>query len=614
MMNLLHALRWVGVAVCLCLLHSTLCAQAKHYDYLGGGHSNGVTVTVSSATGSATGQATVDGFAVSNEQQLKEASRFLAQATFGADMATIKMAAAMGYDAWLTEQFALPQASILPMMVQHRNYNEADEADGNVGDVNVPIWSGYFRSAWFDLNMKTPDLLRQRMAYNLSQIMVVNDNSDFFMDVGQTIGGYYDLLGSHVFGNYKSLLTDVTLSPVMGNFLSHYNNPKADPANNIHPDENYAREIMQLFSIGLWELHPNGTRKFGPNGQWVPTYTNDDIKEFAQVFTGLGSGLANGEFGAPIDDADEDNVRQVTTPMKMYEAYHDNSEKHLLNGLVLPAGQAGMTDINQTVNHLATHPNTAPFICTALIKMLTTSNPSTNYVGDVAAVFDPNEAGNFQKVIRAILLHPEARDCDRTETYTFGKLREPVVRLMNFFKAFPINVNTEEDEEDFYFYEMVCYGINTGQSPFAAPSVFNFYLPDYAPQGPITQNYLVAPEFQILNASNAIGLVNEMNNKIVKGIYFYPVCNVGDEPPDIGASDAFIPTESRLFVTQELNLAATDPAALVAHLDVLLANGGLSASTRTIITEAIAQLPAPEDRLRLAIYLVMISPDYAILK
>ncbi len=602
--------------LCIALISfGSVSAQTfRHYDFLGAGHDNEVKVQVSSSV-RVNGQATVDGFSIKNEEQLKDASRFLAQATFGADFATIEMTAAMGYDSWLTEQFELPQVSILEKMRQ-QNQTYPDE-EYEVGD---PVFNEFFRISWMTNNLTLPDLLRQRMAFNLSQLMVINDNSDFFEDVGDIIGHYYDLLSTHSFSNYQQLLTQVTLSPAMGNFLSHYNNPKADPANNIHPDENYAREIMQLFSIGLWELHPDGTRKTDHQGQFIPTYTNADIKEFAQVFTGLGNGTPGGEFGLPADDNGYENVAVVTTPMKMYESFHDRSEKRLLNGVVLPADQSGMEDINQTILHLCNHANTAPFISKSLIKMMTTSNPSPRYVQDVAAAFDPTVSDNFQTVIRSILLHPEARSCERSEQYTFGKLREPVVRMLNFLRAFPMTVNEYGD----FYYAMECFGTNTGQSPLDAPSVFNFFLPDYQPPGPIGQNYLVGPEFQILNATNAIGVVNDANFRAVKRGYLMEECSdegeeEEEEEPDPEESEEAEEEDYELYSEHIMDYSAEEmlvnnPSALVDRLDILLANGLLTSNTKSIIINALDQLNDPKDRIKMAIYLILISPDYAILK
>lgn len=574
--------------------------QFKHYDFLGAGHDNGITITTSS--GAADGKKTVDGFPIQNDQQLKEASRFLAQATFGADLATIQMTAAMGYEAWLDEQFDLPQIKVVPKMYQQNDLYANPEEEEEVGGIFKP----WYESAWMHNNLTAPDLLRHRMTFILSEIMVINNNSDFFEDVSEMGGTYYDMLGTNAFNNYRSLINDVTLSPAMGLFLSHFNNPKADPANNIHPDENYAREIMQLFSIGLWELDQYGQRRYDTNNQFIPTYTNADIKEFAQVFTGLGDGRTNGTFGLLDEEAEDGGILQtVVIPMRMYDDYHDTSEKHLLNGVVLPAGQTGMQDVSQTLDHLSSHPNTAPFIAQSLIKFLTTSNPSGGYVQRVANVFNPFEENNFQKVIKAILLDPEARNCQPTEAYTFGKLREPLVRYMNFMKAFPLQSQIGE-----YLFEFGELKDRIGQGPLGAPSVFNFFLPDYSPQGLINQQYQIAPEFQILNATNAIGLVNIMDELAIQRAYLLSDIVEGEDLED-EEEEGNSPYQMD-FSKEEI--LANNPDELINHLDILLANGLLSNDTKAIIKSTIEQLNSPADRVRMATYLIMISPDYAILK
>ena len=612
--------------------------QFKHHDFIGAGHDNGITVKTSSANNTAKGEKTVDGFAIQNDQQLKDASRFLAQATFGADMATIEMTAAMGYEAWLEEQFGLPQTSVLAEMYQQTTaYNGAESV------VAEGIYKPWFESAWMSNNLTAPDLLRQRMNFILSEIFVINNNSDFFEDVAQIGGRYYDNLGENAFKNYRSLINEVTLSPAMGLFLSHYNNPKADPEKNIHPDENYAREIMQLFSIGLWELNQNGRRKYDANNQFIPTYNNADIKEFAQVFTGLGDGTPTGVFGNFDEEEEEEEgnlLTTVTTPMKMYDNYHDTSEKHLLNGLVLPSGQTGVQDLNQTLDHLSSHPNTAPFITKSLIKFLTTSNPSSAYVERVAGVFNPFETDNFQKVIKAILLDPEARTCQPTENYTFGKLREPLVRYMNFLKAFPTQGNQNGD----YIFQFGDVNANIGQAPLSAPSVFNFFLPEYAPPGDITQQYKVAPEFQILNSTNSIGIINELNNQAVKRLILNngyeeegseeeeevdeedeeeeeadPEAEENNEGEDEESEEEggdVDPFENQNYLIDFgiEEAIANNASQLVNHLDILLANGLLSGETKGIIKQAIEQLDSPADRVKMATYLILISPDYAILK
>ncbi|MEM9836243.1 MAG: DUF1800 family protein [Bacteroidota bacterium] len=583
----------------------SLTAQFNHLDFIGAGHDNAITVTTSSSSNDLSGSVTVDGFGVQGTEQLKAASRFLAQATFGADYATIDMTAAMGYAAWLDEQFALPPVSMAEEM-RRIAYNDPEAETEEFG-----LSTYYFEMAWVNNNLVSPDLLRQRMAYALSQIMVVNRSGDLFEDVGMFAGQYYDMLTRNSFGRYDQLLLDVTLHPTMGIFLSHFNNRKANPALNTQPDENYAREIMQLFSIGLWELNPNGIRRTNAAGQFIPTYTNADIKEFAQVFTGLTNGLTNGflledgtEFLAPT---------MAGLPMRMYDQYHDTSSKVLLNGTVLPANQSGMEDINQTIAHLANHPNTAPFICKQLIQRFTTSNPTPAYVADVASVFDPSEPNNFQRVLRAILLHPQARNCHPVASPQFGKLREPFHRVMNMMRNFPLR--TEDDGS--YYFELGCLRETTGQFPLSAPSVFNFYRPDYQPQGPVLQNNLVAPEFQILNSTNSIGIVNDVNNRMIIGNHYN--CELEDEDYDPNEFDYAYGEgdEDWLSYTQDfrsLEPLLNDPAALVDHLDIIMANGLLSAGTKSIIVQALNQLSTQQERLRMALFLVVISPDYAILK
>lgn len=591
--------------VLLCLFYEPIFSQFHHLDFIGAGHDQEVRVRSSHQEHQAP-QTTVDGFPVQNPKQLAEASRFLAQTTFGADLATIQMTAAMGYEAWLEEQFQLPSSTTLAETKLHGSLygDEEDMEEEN-------LWAGFFKSAWLTNTLSGSDQLRQRMAYALSQIMVVNDAGDLFADYAQFQAAYYDILTEQAFNNYLQLLTEVSLSPTMGNFLSHYANPKAIPELNIHPDENYAREIMQLFSIGLWELNPDGTRKYDSEGNFIPTYDNADIKAFARVFTGLGDGLG-GSFG-PIWES-ESFEQTIVTPMNMFEQWHDQREKKLLNGFVIPAGQSGMEDIRQTMHHLSTHPNTAPFIAKALIQRFTTSNPSPAYVASVAAAFKATEHGNFKEVLKAIFLHPEARQCPTLDVYTFGKLREPILRLTNFLKAFQLSPNEYDDFHNQFY----CYRMSVGQAPLGAPSVFNFYLPDYAPQGPIKQRYLVAPEFQILNAPNAIGYINDLEYRVNRQLYLEELCldiiaeNYEEEIDEIPYSVSY--EEDWQMDFSDLYTRVSNPADLVDYLNLVLANGLLTEPTQAIIEQALNGLSNPVERIKMGIYLTLISPDYVIQK
>lgn len=598
-------MRRINLLCWFCLIVLTGQAQYDHRDFIGAGHDNNIQVMTSSNSGGTPARATLDGFRIQNADQLKDASRFLAQASFGADMATIEMTAAMGYEAWLDEQFALPALSIRDEM-KRLSYNESQEEP----EEEFGLGTYYFDIAWVNNHLTSPDVLRQRMAFAWSQIMVVNRTGDFFEDQGLVGGSYYDLLMRNSFGQYQQLLADVTLNFNMGLFLSHYDNRKANPALNIRPDENFAREIMQLFSIGLWELNPNGTRRYDDQGQFIPTYNNNDIKEFAQVFTGLSSDLVNG-FEYPYS---EEVVPQIMAerPMRMYEAYHDTSEKVLLNGVVLPAGQTGMEDINQTIAHLSAHANTAPFICKQLIQRFTSSNPSGQYVQDVVAVFNPTAPNNFQDVLRAILLHPEARDCNPQSNLYRGKLREPMVRVMNMMKNFQLSTYGGTE----FTRWMGCLNSTVGQFPLNAPSVFNFYQPDYSPQGAIGQNYLTAPEFQILNSTNVIGIINDVQTRMIFAMHEACGEEISVDPNEV---DYAYGEEEEEWLYQEqdfrsLELLLNQPTALVDHLDIVIANGLLDTETKNIIAGAVSQLNTPQERLRMALYLIYISPDYAILK
>ncbi|MEM6893789.1 MAG: DUF1800 family protein [Bacteroidota bacterium] len=558
----------------------SFCLQGQtHSDFLGAGHDNGITVTTShNDNATTTGDKSVDGFEVVNTNALVDASRFLAQATMGYDYETIQMAAAMGFEAWIDEQFSLPRQS----------YEDLGEIIAEAGEEGQG-WSNY-RSAWWNYVLSSPDQLRQRMNYNLSELLVVSGfGNDFFEDVGNLSNVYYDILGDHAFDNYRTLLRDISLNPSMGIYLSHFNNPRSDPANNIHPDENYAREVMQLFSIGLYELNNDGSQKLDGNGNFIPTYDNDDIREFAKIFTGFGDGRPEGQWGIDIGELDLDSFS--TYPMKMYEQWHEPGEKRLLNAQVVPAGQTGLQDLESAIDNLYNHPNVGPFIGNALIQFLVTSNPSPQYINSVANAYNDNGngvRGDMQAVIKAILLDNEARSCNPLSNPTAGKMREPLLRFTNYLRAF------NAQNQTFLVDNMLDWIQATGQAPVYSPSVFNFFLPAYQPQGDIARANLVAPVFQIHNSSTSIGYVNKVDEWVFE--------------------ESFIEmTNPTTDLTDEMDLI-DDPTALVARLDILLACGQLSNTTKTIIVNALEQLDANDDRLALAMYLTMIAPDYAILK
>ncbi len=531
-----------------------------------------------------------------------EASRFLSQATLGADMALIEQVAETGIEAWINEQLSSPPTLMTPQLNQ--TYAEVIEwyllNGGDPEEINYrPSWV-IFNYAWWENHMSAADLLRQRVALALSEIFVISFNSDLG-GFGDGLASYYDILLRHAFGNYEDLLKEVSLHPCMGYYLSHLNNPREIPAENIHPDQNYAREIMQLFSVGLYQLNPDGSRKTDSLGHWIPTYDQADIAELAKVFTGLGvSGVIPNEwvsdpyFGLSIWVAD------MTKPMKMYEEWHQPGPKTLLDDYQIPAGQNGMKDITDAVHHIFLHPNVAPFICKQLIQRLVTSNPSPGYVQRISAVFANNgegKRGDLGAVVKAILLDPEARSCETSQSPAFGKLREPFTRYTQFTKAIPV--------EQFYGrYWNVAYGFYeaTSQMPLASRTVFNFFLPDFQPIGPIADQNLVGPEYQIHNSRTSIEYMNQVNDWAVWG---YIMDDWEDNNPHV------------TYILDDLVPLARDPEVLVNRLDMLFTYGTLSDRTRQIIKDAITPLISGNyryDRTRLALYLLMISPDYNVMK
>ena len=573
------------------LLITQISFSQDYTDFIGAGHKNGITVTTSHNANS-TGVTTIDGFQNHNDSSLKDASRFLAQASMGYDFETIENVATMGYETWIKEQMLLPMHTTVDAVNNiKRVYEETILPDELYGFLE-------FRSAWWNIILNNPDLLRQKVTWCLSQIFVTSAvGSDLFEDVTALSTVYYDLLQRHSFGNYRDLLSAISRNFSMGLYLSHFNNPKSNPALNIHPDENFAREVMQLFSIGLYELNTDGSIKLDVNGKFIPTYDNDDIREFAKIFTGFGDPV-NNEFGV---FEEEEVIAESALPMKMYDEHHEPGQKKLLKGQIVPSGQTGLEDFEDAMDNLFNHPNVGPFIGKAMIQFMVTSNPSPEYIERVASAFNNNGLGvrgDLKAVIKAILLDPEARSCSPQDFLNSGRLREPLTRFTSLIKAF--NPQPLGNNENVYVNPMYEWTENIGQTPQYSPSVFNFFQPGYQPNGLIADNNLVGPEFQIHNSSTAVAFVNQLNEWVF------------NESPFEDDIDAGINSGIRMDYGDELALVE-NPSALVNRLDILLGAGLLTQRTKTIITNAIKQLDN-EDRLPIATYLIMMSPDYAVLK
>ncbi len=526
------------------------------------------------------------------------ASRFLAQATFGPTTEAIAELRGLGYDynAWIDREVAKPATLAAPLAV-------AAKTSGQI----TSITNAYNRRARNQVMISASDQLRQRVAYALSQIFVISDNVSTISSAEEGSSSYYDMLVRDSFGTFRQMLLDVTRHPMMGRFLSHYHNRKASAEAGTRPDENYAREVMQLFTIGLYKLNPNGTYQVDGTGRPLDAYTNDQITEFARVFTGFTDEDNNpNAVGTGTGRADFPRVtaQNYTDPMKMWDPQHDTGSKSLHNypgvrKASLPAGQTGLQDINDAIDNLVENPNTGPFICRQLIQRLVTSNPSDGYVARAAAAFANNgqgQRGSMTAVIKAILLDPEARNLSFLVDPEHGKLREPFVRTTHLLRAFRYSVTGALLPYDF---GSSVTETTIGQYPMSAPSVFNFYLPDYEPPGPIGNAGLVGPEFQILNSVFGIATPNALYNLINT--------SAGNFTLDLSPQAAL----------------ADNAGALVDNLDLLLTHGTLSTASRSLVITAVngvtaAMVPSGSTlaltKTRLALYLVAVSPDFAVLK
>lgn len=571
-------------------------------DYIGAGHNEGVIITSSSQQSES--NRTISGAGLVND--LAGASRFMSHATLGADLEDLLYVDALGYEAWLDEQMNLPVSSYEDALepIDDIAYDIYLELGGDPAEYYTS-WQA-FRFAWSHVIHTTPDVLRHKVALALSEILVVSSDSDLLLR-GFGLASYYDVLARHAFGNFEDLLMDVTLHPMMGFYLTYFNNPRSGLEENVHPDENYAREIMQLFTIGLYELNQDGSRIIDDEGRFIPTYDNDDIKELAKIFTGLGMtdwgfediNLDPG-FGYPFFLTD------ATLPMTMYEAFHEPGPKNLIGGFTVPAGQTGIEDVEMTINHLFNHPNVGPFICTRLIQHLVKSNPTPSYVERVANVFADNGngvRGDLMAVVKAILLDEEARDCFWIYHPSNGKLKEPIQRHTQYTRGL-----RAETPNGWFWNQGFVYEALTGQFPMHAPSVFNFFLPDYEPNSAFADQNMVAPEFQIFNSTTSIGYFNYM--------YYMTLLDFNNEIPQESLDElGLVEQYTAVLNIPDLEAIANNPEAVVDYLDLVLAQGNMSQETRDAIIASSAPLvDNPEFLLKMALYLTMVSPDFAVMK
>lgn len=438
-----------------------------------------------------------------------EAHRFLTQATFGPTPSDLTRVKTIGYERWIDEQLATP------LQNSHLATVEASSAAQGTDQPRVDdvVYS------WWTHAVTDPAQLRQRVAFALSEIFVVSTNNADLNGEGRMVASYMDMLTNKVDGNYRDLLEGVALHPAMGAFLSHRGNRKEDTNTGRIADENFAREVMQLFSIGLVELNDDGTPKL-INGLPQETYTADDVKGLAKVFTGWSwfrpAAKASVVWWQCFWRGDQcTDASQSITAMSSYTQEHSISEKRFL-GVTVPAQTTPnpQASLVAALDRLASHPNAAPFFAKQLIQRLVTSNPSPSYVQRVTAAFRASN-GNIKATVKAVLLDAEARDMDLRETASFGKVREPLVRIMHLLRAIPhtsdaYNAARTANRVPFYLAASTDDTVTElGQTPMRAPSVFNFFRPGYKPpQTDLANQDLVAPEMQITNETSVLGYAN----------------------------------------------------------------------------------------------------------
>lgn len=413
----------------------------------------------------------------------EQAASLLFQATFGPELEEPALLSSMGFDQWFEEQRNLEPSYHTPRYDEYVAYGTGESAKTRY-------------RVWWDHIINAPDQLRQRMAFALSQILVVSEKNAALSQNPRLLTDFYDLLIRHALGNYRDLLIHVSRHPAMGYYLTALGSQQENPFLGIRPNENYPREIMQLFTIGLVELKSDGTPFTDAKDNKIPTYTEADIGEFSRVLTGWH--LSGNSDWNNLKDGD------VFAPMQPSESHHDAGSK-LVMGVPYAGGQSAETDLNQAIDMLFHHPNTPVFVSHILIQRLVKSNPSSNYIARVANVFRNNGSGvrgDLAMVVKAILSDEEARNGEA------HKLKEPLIVMANLARAMSMRGNLDG------FYRDIDTANAYGQIPLGSPSVFNFYRPEDTPDGIVKDAQLVAPEFMVLNSASFKSIANILHSVI----------------------------------------------------------------------------------------------------
>lgn len=495
------------------------------------------------------------------------AARILDQTTFGPTSTLIQHVQSLGVQAYLNEQFAQPTTA-LPAIPTNPLPNLCLSAN-----TAYPC----AESEWFQTVITGNDQLRQRVAFALSEIFVVSTQSV----PGQAIPAYHNMLANDAFGNFATIMHDVTLSPAMGAYLNMLNSAK--PATGQIANENYPRELMQLFTLGLNKLNQDGTLQLDGSGNPIPVYTQFQVQAFAKAYTGWTFATASGASPTSFPNA----TANYSAPMAAVESAHDTSTKNLLNGTVLPGGQTAAQDLSDALANIFAEANVAPFVCKQLIQHLVTSTPSPAYVSRVAAVFANSGSGvrgDMQAVITAILLDPEARAGDTNAAFDGGHLREPVLFLTAMMRALQFTNTDTNGSWD----SLANYANNLSERPYRSGSVFNFFAPGYVIPG----TTLNAPEFGIENTATAMLRLSLADAIVNNKISSFKV---------------------DLSNTSTLGTLAANPSSLVDTLSVLLMHGQMPPDMRSTILSVITPLTSNAQRVRIAVYLIVTSSQYKVI-
>ena len=560
-----HRDQGIATPTGLTLTKPTISALASTASACGGGADSTSSPVNSSPPSSPTAKATE-----------VQASRFLAQASLGSTRRDIARVREVGYAGWVDEQLAMPVISSRWEWLKSKGYDAAANKFNIAGFDNV---------AWRWL-ISSPDSLRQRVTFALSEIVVIGVDGLENAGGWKAFGGaaWLDMLDANAFGNLRNLLQQVSTSLQMGSFLTFRGNAKASATTGAVPDENYARELLQLFMIGLVELNLDGTPRL-VNGQPIETYTQTDISGLARVFTGWDIDYAGANNDIP------DHHRR---PMLQVPSRYETGAKTFL-GLTIPAGTEATKSLTMALDHLYAHTNVPPFWSRQLIQRLVTSNPSPAYVERVARVFQNDgtgQRGNLSAVVRAILLDVEARTDSPSDQPMAGKVREPILRLLAWARAWGVR----SASDNWAMGNTSDPATRLGQSPLRSPSVFNFFRPAYVPpNSAFSSSGLVAPELQLTNESTVAGYLNFMQTLVA------------------GSISDIVPDYSTLLTL------ADSPAALVTEINTVMAAGQLSAATQTLIVGAINAMSRANDaamrqRVNAAMLLVLATPEFVVLK